>query len=129
MMIRNILISVLFICLFILYYQNRQLADYSDIVENENNTLKLKINTLLQQNKNLSLKYLSPLYKEDRFYSELPYRYQWYLEENYHHINNYVTEDSNSLEEFYNSLDILPEIIYDKEKENLTIKFQMKKNF
>lgn len=130
-MIRNILIAVLLIVLFILYYQNNELSTYSRILEQENSELQTKLNqTLLKQQGELDLKYLSPLYKQTRFYSTLPYQYQWYLQDEYRHIQEYQEPENRSeLVDFYNHLNVLPDVEYDKENDDLTIKLQIKKVF
>lgn len=130
-MIRNIFIAVLLIVLFILFYQNNQLSTYSQILEEENAQLQTKLNqTLIKQKGELDLKYLSPLYKQTRFYSTLPYEYQWYLQDEYNHIQAYQEpEERNELVDFYNNLNILPDVEYDKESDDLTIKLQIKKVF
>lgn len=129
-MIRNILIAILAVVTMILYYQNSELASYSKSVEQENQQLLVQLRHLtLESKEQAELKYLSPLYMQTQFYSALPYEYQWYLQNEYEHIESYEEPNVNSWVDFYNQLNILPEVNYDKENDDLSIKLQMKKVF
>lgn len=129
-MVRNILIAILAIVTVILYYQNSELSSYLKNVEKENQQLRVQLRHLtLESKEQAELKYFSPLYMQTQFYSALPYKYQWYLQNEYQHIENYKEPDMNSWIDFYNELNILPEVNYDKENDDLSIKLQMKTVF